>query len=204
MSPRRSAAEAADTRTEIVERALRLGSVDGLEGLTIGRLADQVGMSKSGLIRHFGSKEALQLAALDAAVDLFRREIWDRAADAQPGLPRLRALCEAWISYLERDLLPGGCFLTAAAAEFDGRGGPVREATRRAWARWLRVLEGEARTAVEAGELPADGDPVQIAFELNGIGMALNNALQLHQDPDGRARARRAFERVLASPAYQS
>jgi AcrR family transcriptional regulator len=198
MSPRRSVAEAAGTRAAIVERALRVGSVDGLEGLTIGRLAGEIGMSKSGLIRHFGSKEGLQLAALDAAVDLFLREIWDRAADEPPGLARLRALCEAWISYLERDLLPGGCFLTAAATEFDGRGGPVREATRRAWARWLRVLEGEARTAIEAGELPPDRDPAQIAFELNGIGMALNNALQLHDDRAGVERARRACGRVLA------
>ena len=199
MSPRRSAAEAAGTRTLIVERALTLGSVDGLEGLTIGRLADEIGMSKSGLIRHFGSKEGLQLAALDAAVDLFRREIWDRAAAEQAGLARLHALCQAWISYLERDLLPGGCFLTAAATEFDGRGGPVREATRKAWARWLRVLEGEARAAVEAGELPRDREPAQIAFELNGIGMALNNALQLHEDRAGVERARRAFARVLSA-----
>jgi AcrR family transcriptional regulator len=199
MSPRRSAAEAASTRTVIVERALSLGSVDGLEGLTIGRLADEIGMSKSGLIRHFGSKQGLQLAALDAAVDLFRREIWDRAAGEPVGLARLRALCEAWISYLERDLLPGGCFLTAAATEFDGRGGPVREATRKAWARWLRVLEGEARTAIEAGELPRDRDPAQIAFELNGIGMALNNALQLHEDRAGVGRARRAFEHALSA-----
>ena len=198
MSPRRSAAEAADTRTAIVERALAVGSVEGLEGLTIGRLADDVGMSKSGLIRHFGSKEGLQMAALEAAVALFTREIWDPAADAEPGIVRLRALCEAWVSYLERDLLPGGCFMTAAATEFDGRGGPVRDATREAWASWLRVLEREARTAIEAGELPADSDPGQIAFELNGIGMGLNNALQLHDDPAGVRHARRAFERVLA------
>jgi AcrR family transcriptional regulator len=198
MSPRRSAADAAGTRTAIVERALEVGSVEGLEGLTIGRLADDVGMSKSGLIRHFGSKEGLQLAALDAGIELFVREIWEPAADSEPGIVRLRALCDAWVSYLERDLLPGGCFLTAAATEFDGRGGPVREATREAWARWLRLLAREARTAIEAGQLPADGDPAQIAFELNGIGMALNNALQLHEDPAGVRHARRAFERVFA------
>ena len=198
MSPRRSAADAAGTRTAIVERALEVGSVEGLEGLTIGRLADDVGMSKSGLIRHFGSKEGLQLAALDAGIELFVREIWEPAADSEPGIVRLRALCDAWVSYLERDLLPGGCFLTAAATEFDGRGGPVREATREAWARWLRLLAREARTAIEAGQLPADGDPAQIAFELNGIGMALNNALQLHDDRAVVERARRAFGRVLA------
>jgi AcrR family transcriptional regulator len=198
MSPRRSAAAAAGTRDTIVERALMLGSLEGLEGLTIGRLAGDVGMSKSGLIRHFGSKEGLQLAALGAATDLFQREIWEPVADVPPGLERLRALCEGWVSYLERDLLPGGCFLTAAASEFDGRGGPVREATRKAWARWLRVLEREVSAAIEAAELPADTDPEQVAFELNGIVMGLNNALQLHDDRSAPARARRAIDRVLA------
>jgi AcrR family transcriptional regulator len=198
MSPRRSAAEAADTRTTIVERALELGSLEGLEGLTIGRLADDIGMSKSGLIRHFGSKEGLQLAALGAAIELFQREIWDPVEDEQPGLVRLRAICAAWISYLERDLLPGGCFLTAAATEFDGREGAVRDATRKAWARWMRTLAAEARTAIDAGELPSSTDPEQVAFELNGIVMGLNNALQLHDDRTAPARARRAIDRVLA------
>ena len=197
MSPRRSAVQAAGTRTAIVERAVEVGSVEGLEGLTIGRLAGDVGMSKSGLIRHFGSKEGLQMAALEAAMEIFRREVWEPAEAAQPGLVRLRAICTAWHSYLERDVLPGGCFLTAAASEFDGRGGPVREATRAAWARWLRVLEAEAQTAIDAGELPANSDPAQIAFELNAISMGLNNARQLHADPAAPLHARRAVERVL-------
>ena len=199
MSPRRTAAQAAGTRTAIVERAVELGSVEGLEGVTIGRLADDVGMSKSGLIRHFGSKQGLQLAALDAAIEIFTAEVWERAAGASPGLERLWAICIAWISYLERDVLPGGCFLTAAASEFDGRAGPVGEATRAAWARWLRVLESEARTATAAGELPRNTDPAQVAFELNAIAMGLNNALQLHRDPAAPGHARRAVERVLES-----
>ena len=197
MSPRRSAAEAAGTRAAIVGRAVVVGSVDGLEGLTIGRLADDVGMSKSGLIRHFGSKEGLQIAALDAAVEIFTREVWEPAEGAQRGLARLRAICEAWFSYLERDVLPGGCFLTAAASEWDGRGGPVADATRAAWARWLRVLAGEARSAIDAGELAAGEDPAQIAFELNAIAMGLNNARQLHGDPAALEHARRAVQRVL-------
>jgi AcrR family transcriptional regulator len=198
MSPRRSASEAAGTRAAIVGRALEVGSVDGLEGLTIGRLAGDVGMSKSGLIGHFGSKEGLQMAALDAAIDLFRREIWEPAKDTQPGLARLHAICDAWISYLERGLLPGGCFMTAAASEFDGRGGPVGEATREAWAGWMKVLEREVRAAIDAGELPDATDPAQIAFELNGIVMGLNNALQLHGDRSAPRRAHRAVARILA------
>jgi len=189
--------EAAGTRAAIVDRAVVVGSLDGLEGLTIGRLAGDVGMSKSGLVRHFGSKQGLQLAALEAAIEIFTREVWEPAAAARPGLARLRAICAAWFSYLERDVLPGGCFMTAAASEFDGRGGPVADATRAAWARWLRVLEGEARTAIDAGELGPGEDPAQIAFELNAIAMGLNNARQLHRDPAAPAHARRATERLL-------
>ena len=172
--------------------------MEGLEGLTIGRLADDVGMSKSGLIRHFGSKEGLQMAALEAAIEIFRREIWEPAADVEPGIARLRAICDAWIAYQEGNLLPGGCFMTAAASEFDGRGGPVATATRDAWARWSRLLERDARTAIETGQLPAGTDPAQVAFELNGIVMGLNNALQLHGDRSAPRRAHRAVARILA------
>src|SRR5688572_23220173 len=171
VSPRRSATAAAGTRMAIVQRALEVGSVEGLEGLTIGRLAGDVGMSKSGLIRHFGSKEGLQMAALDAALEIFGREVWEPAREAPRGIVRLRAICDAWLVYMERDLLPGGCFLTAAASEFDGRAGPVGDATRKAWAGWLQLLAAEARTAIEAGELPPDSDPDQVAFELNSIAM---------------------------------
>jgi AcrR family transcriptional regulator len=137
------------------------------------------------------------MAVLEAAVDIFRREVWEPAADIEPGLPRLRAICDAWFAYMESDVFPGGCFLTAAACEFDGRGGPVAEATRAAWARWLRVLESEARTAIEAGDLPAGTDPAGVAFELNSIAIGLNHARQLHGDEAAPAHARRAVERVL-------
>lgn len=195
--PRRSAAESAGTREAIIERAVAVASVNGLEGLTIGRLALDLDMSKSGLIGHFGSKEALQLAALDAAVEVFRREVWEPAAGAEPGLPRLRAICAAWLDYLERDVFPGGCFLTAAATEFDGREGAVCQATRAAWARWLGVLESDARVALEGGELPADTDPAAVAFELNSIAIGLNHARQLHGDPDAVRHARSAMQRLL-------
>jgi AcrR family transcriptional regulator len=198
VSPRRSAIAAAGTRAAIVERALAVASVEGLEGLTIGQLAQDVGMSKSGLIGHFGSKEGLQLAALDAAVAIFTREVWEPAAGVEPGLPRLHAICDAWLAYIEGDAFPGGCFLTAAASEFDGRGGPVCDATREAWSRWLRVLEADAERARAAGDLPADTDPAGIAFELNSIAMGLNHARQLHGDPRAARHARRAVERVLA------
>lgn len=199
MSPRRSAADAAQTREAIVERAVALASTEGLEGLTVGRLAGDLGLSKSGVIGHFGSKERLQLAALEAAVWVFREEVWERAVPTEPGLARLRALCEAWLSYLGRSVLPGGCFLTAASCEFDDREGPVREAVRDALALWLGALEREVATAIERGELAAEADPAQIAFELNALAMGANQALQLQGDRRVLERARRGMERAIGA-----
>src|SRR3954453_6696363 len=126
--PRRSAADAARTRTSILDRSVAVASVEGLEGLTIGRLATDLDMSKAGVLGHFGTKEELQLAALRAAREVYRREVWDRAASAAPGRARLLAIADAWMSYLARDVFPGGCFVTAAAAEFDDRPGRVHDA----------------------------------------------------------------------------
>lgn len=190
--PRRSVAEARKTHDSIVARAVDLASLEGLEGLTIGRLAGELDMSKAGVIGHFGTKEALQLAALEQANEIFRREVWDRAAGEEAGLPRLRAIAEAWISYLERDVFPGGCFLTAASTEWDGREGPVRDAIASSLDLWRRLLRREAR---EAGY----EDPDQVAFELGGIAVGLNQALQLFGDRSAGRRARRAVERVLSS-----
>src|SRR3954469_1828852 len=104
--PRASVAEAARTRETIIDHAVGVASKEGLEGLTIGRLAGDLDMSKAGLIGHFGSKERLQLAALDAAIDVFRKEVWEPVEARKPGIRRLRALGEAWISYLERRVFP--------------------------------------------------------------------------------------------------
>ena len=197
MSPRRSAAEAAGTRTAIVERAVEVASTQGLEGLTIGRLAADMRMSKAGVIGHFGTKERLQLAAVQAALDIYRREVWEPAAGAQPGLQRLRAVCDAWISYFEREVFPGGCFLTAASCEFDDREGPVRDLVASTMRGWLKTLAREVRTAVERGELPAHTDPAQVAFELNAIAMGANQQIRLFHDRDGLERARRAMGRGL-------
>ncbi|MGI5286055.1 TetR/AcrR family transcriptional regulator [Nonomuraea polychroma] len=197
MSPRKSAAEALGTRSAILDRSVAVASVEGLEGLTIGRLAAELGMSKSGVLGHFGSKEALQLAVLDRAADVFRAEVWEPARPADPGVPRLRALCEAWISYLERGVFPGGCFFVAAAHEFDGREGRVRDAVEAQFDAWRGRLCKEARRAAAAGDLPAGTDAGQLAFELLGLIMAMNHTLQLHRDPDAAARARRAVNARL-------
>jgi AcrR family transcriptional regulator len=197
VSPRNSAAAAAGTRTAILDRAVEVASTQGLEGLTIGRLAADVRMSKAGVIGHFGTKERLQLAAVEAALDIYRREVWEPAAGAKPGLRRLRAVCDAWISYFEREVFPGGCFLAAASCEFDDREGPVRDVVAGATRRWLKTLAREVRTAVEQGELPADTDPAQVAFELNAIAMGANQQIRLLDDRGGLERARRAMGRAL-------
>jgi AcrR family transcriptional regulator len=197
MSPRNSFAGAARTREAILDRAVAVSSVEGLEGVTIGRLAGDLSMSKSGVIGHFGTKESLQLATLEVALGVFRHEVWDRASGREPGLPRLLALCDAWTRYLAGDVFPGGCFLTAAAAEFDGRGGPVREAVADALRLWYRVLEAEVRAAVEAGDLPADTDPGDVAFRLNAFAMAANQRVQLLGDRAATKVARRMMRAAL-------
>ena len=197
MSPRSSVADAAKTRDAIVDRAVEVASQEGLEGLTIGRLAGDLDMSKAGLIGHFGSKERLQLAAFDAAAQVFKREVWDPVERRAPGLTRLRGICDRWIAYLERPVFPGGCFFAAAATEFDDRGGEVRDVIARQNARWRKVLRREIETAIENGELPKDTDAEQLAFELNGVALVLNNDLKLQRDRKAVARARRSMKRLL-------
>jgi AcrR family transcriptional regulator len=188
--PRRSQADAALTHDAILDRAVHMASTDGLEGLTIGRLAIDMRMSKAGVIGHFGSKERLQLEALDRAIEQWRAVVWDPVAGEEPGLPRLRAIVRRWSEFLGDCPFPGGCFLTAASFEFDDRPGPVRDSVREALALWLRVLAADARRA----GLP---DPDQIAFELNAIAMGTNHAVRLQGDPKASTRCRKAMERVL-------
>lgn len=197
MSPRRSAAEARETRESIVAGAVSLGSLEGLESLSFGRVADAVHLSKSGVSRHFPTKEELQLAALAAARQRFREEIWEPVADRHPGLERLRALMAAWLGFLGECPLPGGCLVTAAATEFDGRSGPVRDAVLADSVRWRSVLEREIDIAVSAGELPTDTDTELLAFELGGIALATNHAAQLHGEAGAAERGSRAVEQLL-------
>lgn len=202
MSPRRSVAETRETRQRILERSLEIASAEGLEGLTIGRLAAELGMSKAGLLGHFGTKESLQLAVVDEAAQVFSREVPERVRQAPTGLPHVAAVCEAWVSYLERNVLPGGCFFTAATAEFDGRSGPVRDALAGMNALWRRDLRIHIRRAVNAGHLPQDTDVEQLIYDIVGIMLALNHFLQLERDAQAPARARRALERLFtADPA---
>lgn len=199
MSPRRSVAEARQTRAAIIERAVDLASVRGLQGLSIGDLAEDLGMSKAGILGPFGSKQALQLAALGEAIDVFLHTVWEPVAEVEPGMPRLAAICDTWIAYLASNTFRGGCFLTAASCEFDGRPGPVRDAVADAFDRWRRRLEKEAAAAITAGDLPADASPTQIAFELNALASGANQRLQLHHDSATPDLVAAAMRRVLGS-----
>ena len=181
------------TRQGILEIAVDLGSREGLEALTFGRLASDAAVSKSGLFAHFGSKENLQLATVEAAREVFIAEVVDVATQVEPGLPRLRATLEAWLSYFRRDVFPGGCFFQAASLEFDGRPGPVQDRVIEIMREWLALLEALARAAG-----PSAVSPEQLAFELNAIGMATNWQRQLLGDDRAGERAAEAFDRLIA------
>jgi AcrR family transcriptional regulator len=195
--PRRSVADTARTHAAIVERAVNVASVEGLEGLTIGRLAADMNMSKAGVLGHFGTKEELQLAAMETAFRVFTREVWEPASEAAPGRARLVAVADAWLDYLRRDVFPGGCFVMAASCEFDDRPGRVREALAAAYRRWLDALAEEARIAVGAGELPRGTDPQDVAFGLNAIAMGVNQARRLFGNEAAVERGRRAMGALL-------
>jgi AcrR family transcriptional regulator len=197
--PRRAAAAVAETRAAVTRAAVARASIDGLEGLTIGGLAQDADMRKSSVFSLFGSKEELQRAALDAAVEQFKQEVWDPVADRQAGLERLLALCDSWLSYHEREAMPGGCFLTTATIEYDARPGPMRDAVAHTMQRWLGVLEREAATAIERRELAADEEPRDVAFQLNALAGAASYGFQLSRDRTVFDRARRAMRRVLST-----
>jgi AcrR family transcriptional regulator len=197
--PRRSKAAVAETRTAVTEAAAERASVEGLEGLTIGGLAEQMEMRKSSVFSLFGSKRDLQLATLDAAVEQFRREVWEPAATEPPGLRRLLALCDAWLDYHRREVMPGGCFLTTATIEYDARPGPLRDAVAKTMEIWLGTLKREAERAIEADELPAGANAADLAFELNALAAAASYGFQLWRDPEVFARARRSMRRALGS-----
>lgn len=174
-----------------------LATMEGLEGVSLQRLADELGMSKSGVIGHFASKEDLQLRTVEAAAERYREEVMERAADREAGLERLRALLEGWIAQVEARTPVGGCFFWAASAEFDGRPGPVRELLVALMERFVGLLEAEVHTAQRTGELRADVEPAQLAFELHAVAQEANWARQLLGREDAFERARAAVARLL-------
>jgi len=188
------------TRESILQAAADLASVEGLEGLTIGRLAAELGISKSGLFAHFGSKEELQLATIDAA----RRRFVDHVVKPSRSLPRGRARLEAlmtdWLAYFRSEVFDGGCFFHAIKAEFDSRpDNAVREVVMEDVRQFLGLLVREVRKAQEAGDLDPAVEPEQLAFELDALGAAANQQFQLMQDPAVFDRAETAIRTRLQS-----
>jgi AcrR family transcriptional regulator len=186
------------SRRTILDAAAKLATVEGLEGLSIGRLAEHIGMSKSGLYAHFGSKEELQLAAIETAGGIFEAEVIAPAEQAPTPLEKLQVLCEAFLSHIERRVFPGGCFFASAAAEFDTHPGAVRERISEFQRGWSDLLAQLVREAQAAGELLAE-DPDQLVFELNGYLLMANMAFLLYGSARPIERAREAIEVRLAS-----
>ena len=187
----------ATTRLQILKVAVDIASAEGLEGLTIGRLAGELEMSKSGLFGHFGSKEELQLAAVERARGVFVEEIINPAQDAERGLERLRALLNNWLSYVERIVFRGGCFFAAASAEFDSRPGPVRDRVADLCLSWVRILEEEVREAQGRSQLSREIDPALLVFGLHAFVQEANWAFQLLNDAAAFQKARESIDELL-------
>lgn len=185
------------SRSAIMRRAVDLASVDGLEGLTIGSLAMATGVSKSGVVALFGTKEQLQLATVAAAREVFVASVITPALAVPGRLDRLRTLIELWIGYSETRVFAGGCFFAAATAEFGARKGPVRDAIAESMNEWHSFVETAAAKAVQAGELAPEIDPAQIAFELTAILDGANRSSLLLDSSEPYARARVAAARIL-------
>lgn len=181
------------TRAAILESAVHIASAEGLEALTIGKLAAELKLSKSGLFAHFGSKEELQLATVDAARSIFIREVIRPVMEAPAGLTRLWKLCDSWLGHVEAEVFRGGCFFAAVAAEFDGRPGPVRDRIAEIMKEWLATLRRAIVEAQEAGHLARDADAAQIAFEFNSLELGANWSMQLHGYSQGFTHARDAM-----------
>lgn len=200
-STRRTRAAGDQARARIVERAAQLATIEGLDGLSIGRLADATGVAKSSVHALFGSKEDLQLATVHAARDSFLAEVVTPALNAAPpGRRRLVALCDGFLSYVERRVFPGGCFFVAAAAELGARPGRVHDEVARVQQQWRDLLRSEARAALDNGELPTEADPTQVAYELGVILAGTNLVAVLHNDNNAIKRARTAIRARLDQP----
>jgi AcrR family transcriptional regulator len=204
--PRRSDGE--QTHAAILDTAMRLASVEGLGSLTIGRLARELGISKSGVFAHFRSKERLQAETVDAASEVFEREVLAPGLAAPEGLAQIESLCEAYLSYIEREVFPGGCFFAHLLAEYDAQTGPVHDQVAAGQRGWLGLLERLIRTAKQQGQLDPTADPAQLAFELSAPVELANYWSVLYRDTSfierGRAAVRATISKATPQPGSPS
>jgi AcrR family transcriptional regulator len=187
------------TRKAILDTAAALATQEGLEPLSIARLAEATGMSKSGLFAHFGSKEELQLATVDHAAALFVAEVIAPARSAPRGLARVWALCDHMIDYTERQVFPGGCFFASTSFEFNNKPGPVRDRIEHMLRSWLSYLEHAVEQAQDAGELDPNLSAREIAFQLDAFAQSANAQFQLFRERRVFDEARRAIRDRLES-----
>ncbi len=198
---RRRRSDGERSRNAILREAAQLATVEGIGGLSIGRLAEAVGMSKSGLFAHFGSKEELQLATIETAGALYTETVIDPAMLAPTGLERLRQLAENFLRHVEDGVYPGGCFFASVAAEMDTHPGPVRDHAVQLAVEWSRLLETAVRDAQAEGAIDLSEDPEQLAFELDAYLLLANAHFVVSQESAPIDRARRAIERRLTAAA---
>jgi AcrR family transcriptional regulator len=194
---RRRRADGERSRQKILRAASSLATIDGLEGLSIGSLAEHIGMSKSGLYAHFRSKEQLQLETIETALEILNTLVVEPAEAANDPLERLRTLYGSFLDYVEQRVFPGGCFFASAESELGMREGPVKDRIAELQRAWAARVETLVRDAQAAGELPVDEDPAQFAFELDAYGMMGNVGFVLHDDPAYLEHARAAIHRRL-------
>lgn len=201
MVPRR--ARGLRTRTAILRRAVHIASAEGLEGLTVGRLADDLGMSKSGLFAHFGSKEELQLATVEMARQIFIDQITRPALAAPKGMPRLWSIIDRWLAHIERGIFKGGCFFTAASFEFDSRRGPVHDRIVEIMREWIGVLVRALEQAQTIGHISSNIDVTRVAYEIQSMAIGAHWANQLLEDRLSYSRSRAVMIeklRAIATP----
>jgi AcrR family transcriptional regulator len=194
------------SRETILNAAARLATVEGLEGMSIGRLAEYIGMSKSGLYAHFGSKEELQLATVERANEIFQREVIRPTEGIAGPLERLQALCNQFLDHLARDVFPGGCFFISAVTEFDTRPGAVRDLVKETTDAWVAMFTALLSEAQSRGVISEDVDPGQLAWELDSYLVMANLGWVLSREPLPLQRAREAIQARLADarPAVPS
>jgi AcrR family transcriptional regulator len=198
-SERRRRSDGAQSHQAILDAAARLATVEGIEGLSLARLADAVGMSKSGLFAHFNSKEELQLATIEAASEVFAEQVTDPASHAANALERLRLLVERYLAYLEVETFPGGCFFASTLAEMDTQPGPVRDRLVAFLGDWLGQIETAVRDAQAEGAIDPGEDPAQLTFEIEAALLLANAQYTVTRTREPLERAHRAINRRLGS-----
>ena len=194
---RRQRSDGERSRTAILNEAARLATVEGIGGLSLGRLADAVGMSKSGLFAHFGSKEELQLATIENANGIFDEQVLDPAARASSGIERLKALTDSYLDYVEAGTFPGGCFFATVLVEVSMQPGAVRDRLLAFMQDWTGRLEAAVRDAQREGDIDKKEDPGQLAFDLESALLLANAQFAATQIPEPIERGRRSIEHRL-------